>query len=109
METIQTVKRELSETTSQVKAFLIADDRCKNDDTWLLYKIFCLRTGLTEKDFPFKFFSAISCFETVRRVRQKLQEEEPDLFGPTDPAVIAKRNKRAEAFRQIFAKRNVTI
>jgi len=41
-------------------------------------------------------------FETIRRTRQKVQEE--GRFLPTDPEVINKRKKLSERFRRIVNK-----
>ena len=41
-------------------------------------------------------------FETIRRTRQKIQEE--GKYLPTDPNVLRKRRKLAEKFRKVMPK-----
>ena len=41
-------------------------------------------------------------FETIRRTRQKIQEE--GRFLPTDPSVLRKRRRLAEKYRRIIPK-----
>ena len=41
-------------------------------------------------------------FETIRRTRQKIQEE--GYYLPTDPKVLKKRRKLAEMYRRVMPK-----
>ena len=49
---------------------------------------------------PFEIIKRSTRFETIRRCRQKLQEQ--GLYLPTDPKVLRKRRKLAEAYRRVM-------
>ena len=51
---------------------------------------------------PFELIKKSTRFETIRRCRQKIQEE--GRYLPTDPKVLRKRRKLAEAYRQVIPK-----
>jgi len=55
-------------------------------------------------DHPLSYdeFRRLTSFETIRRTRQKLQEEHPELL-PTDKTIL-KRSIRSEQFREIMGK-----
>lgn len=59
-------------------------------------------------DMPFEKFMAIFGavhFESVRRIRQKFQEEDPQTYGPVNPEVARQRNRQAENLRVMTPKR----
>ena len=71
-----------------VKAFLIVDDRCRNSDSYLYFRVvthIAAQQGvdiknLTITDFLLNHQSKdFPCFETVRRTRAKVQECYPEL------------------------------
>ena len=98
---------ELNNTTAMVKSVLIAHPQARNSDNYLYYTI-CKDIGkrhgidvdkmsmptfllhLKEYGFP--------GFETVRRTRQKIQADCPELAG--DDYVEAQRMLNEEAFRE---------
>jgi len=49
---------------------------------------------------PLDLVKTATRFETVRRVRQKIQES--GLYLPTDPKVLEKRRKLAKIYRQVM-------
>ncbi|MCD6235699.1 MAG: hypothetical protein J7J94_01725 [Thaumarchaeota archaeon] len=51
---------------------------------------------------PFNIIKRSTRFESVRRARQKIQEE--GHYLPTDPKILRKRRKLAEAYRKVMPK-----
>jgi len=49
---------------------------------------------------PFELIKKSTRFETIRRCRQKIQEE--GRYLPTDPKILRKRRKLAEAYRKVM-------
>lgn len=71
-----------------VKAFLIADERCRNSDSYLYFRVvkhLSAQQGVDIKDLTISDFllnyqgKTFPCFETVRRTRAKVQECYPEL------------------------------
>lgn len=81
-----------------------SEDRCRNDDKWLTYKVFQeVAKQHGEKIFiPFNIFKDFPAFETVKRVRAYIQNNQNEL-PPTDPEVIKKRSQRQHKVRQMMA------
>ena len=66
----------------------------RNDDfyLWLIcVRLFCPEASKFIKFIPPRIFKRFPHFETIRRVRQKLQEK--GKYLPTDPRVLKKRKK----------------
>jgi hypothetical protein len=105
-DTVKEVKRVLLETKRLVKMLLIGDEKTKNSDKWLEWKVFLYDTGLSPEDLPYDIFALARPFESVRRTRAQLQSESPGLYGPTDPEVIVKRKRSETAYRQFFANKD---
>lgn len=81
---------------SIVFKLLSEDENCRNDDTWLQYRI-CkdvLKLPIFQK-MEFEEMAAIPKFETIRRVRQEIQNTEK-RFPPTDPEVVEQREKNRQ-------------
>lgn len=95
-----------------VRHVLKESARARNEDSWLILK--CLEARgvlIVQKDenlkeeavlIPYSSISEIGSFETIRRVRQEIQNTDGD-FLPTDPAVLVKRRIREEAIREYYA------
>ena len=97
---------ELRTTTNIVKYILESDERARNNDGYLYFKVldFCgHRDGInyiqmTVHDFlPHVNSMGVPNSETVRRTRQKIQQHHPNL-APCD-AVKENRHKNEEKFR----------
>lgn len=93
---------EITKVKDIVKNLLSTDDRCRNDDKWLTYKVM---SKFTKIFIPFEDFAKIPTFETIRRTRQYIQNVEHQ-FEPTDPAVVKKRKKRQVVFQEQFVSDN---
>ncbi len=94
---------ELKNTTTLVKAILETDIKARSSDDYLYIKV-CERINPIAVHIPFKDMLlkrkewGIPGFETVRRTRQKIQEENADL-GASDN-VEGQRLLNEEAFRE---------
>ena len=91
-------KNEIGKVSDIVLKILKEDDRAKNDDKWLTYKVFREYTNIY---IPFEDFQIIPSFETVSRVRRKIQNTDK-LYQPTSVDVINKRNKRKYTFKEMM-------
>lgn len=98
---------ELNNTTELVKSVLKLHPQARNSDNYLYYtvcKIIGRRNGIDVDSMPMpRFFLHLKdfgfpAFETVRRTRQKLQAECPELAA--DVNVEAGRMLNEEAFRE---------
>lgn len=83
-------KAEFRTVKAIVEYLLETDERCRNDDKYLTYKVFRYFTKIF---IPFEDFNKIPAFETVKRTRASIQNVER-RFMPTNPDVIARRQKR---------------
>lgn len=91
MDTIQ----EFKQVQDLVEQLLSMDKRCRNDDKWLTYRVMRHYTNIY---IPFEDFEKLPAFETIKRCRAKIQNVEKKYL-PTDPKVIAKRQKRQSDVR----------
>lgn len=101
----------LCQTTKIVKEILENDKRARNSDTYLylqvLYKVGLIKgidvNAMSVTDFLLKRNElGFPCFETVRRSRQKIQSEHPELAG--SDAVEAQKVINERVFRD-YARR----
>lgn len=101
---------ELRKTNALVKALLEADERCRNSDSYLYLKVLSVvaeRNGINLKDVTIPYFllnlhgSAFPLFETVRRARQKVQEQNPELSACE---IVAEYRAENEAAYRAFAR-----
>jgi hypothetical protein len=75
----------------------------RNDDfyLYLLYvRHFEPKLSGYIKFIPFSLIKSATRFESVRRIRQKIQEE--GRYLPTDPEILEKRRKLAKIYRQVM-------
>lgn len=86
METI----KEFNTVSSIVLNLMQTDERCRNDDKWLTYRVM---RHFTKIYIPFEDFKKLPAFETIKRVRAKIQNIDKILL-PTDIKVIERRKKR---------------
>lgn len=98
--------KELKSTAHLVKAILEQDERARNSDSFLYFRVLGvlgLKFGIdvdkmTVSDFLLnRVGNEFPGFETVRRTRQKVQREFPELASAE--AVQGFREAREEAFR----------
>lgn len=84
-----------------VQTILQKDQRARNDDKWLIYRVWHHQLGQKDLYIPFDKLPQLLTPETITRVRRKLNEQGKHL--PTDPQVIQKRRIRQQALRNYFA------
>ena len=95
--------RKLKTIKERVEYLLERYPEARNDDfyLYLLYvRLFEPKLSGYIKFIPFNLVKSATRFETIRRCRQKLQEQ--GLYLPTDPKVLRKRRKLAEAYRRVI-------
>ena len=86
-------------TVKEIVEFLLkTDERCRNDDRWLTYRVFRYFTKIY---IPFEDFSKLPAFETVKRTRAYLQNVEKK-FPPTDEKVKEKRQRREREVKEVL-------
>lgn len=74
---------------SGVLRLLKEDERCRNDDKWLIWRFLREEAGV-RIFIPFEQFRDMPSFESIRRMRQHIQNTEQKLL-PTDPEVRTAR------------------
>ena len=99
------MEKEFKRTRAIVKAILEECPKSRNSDNVLYTKVVeKLNKGALNKPFAEVMFTleelGLPCFETVRRTRQKLQADFPDLQACD--AVQDFRTEREEEFRKEF-------
>lgn len=100
---------ELKNTTERVKRILINEPATRNSDDLLYLKV-CESINVVAVNVPFKEMLlkrkewGLPPFESVRRSRQKVQAENPELSGNT--SVEGHRKLNEEVFRE-YARGNV--
>lgn len=90
------VEKEFETVKSQVRKAMANEERCRNDDKYLTWKVMRNYTNIYIK---FEDFEKLPSFETIRRTRQLLQNKEGVLL-PTDPAVRVKRQEREREVKE---------
>lgn len=90
------------ESVKEIVEFLLAnDERCRNDDKYLTFKVM---QKFTDIYIPFEDFGKIPAFETVKRIRAHIQNVE-GRFLPTDAKVRERRKKREMYLRELYSSR----
>lgn len=99
--------KELKTVTKLVKLILEQDERARNSDNYLYFRVIgvlSMEKGVDANMIPVTAFLLnmkawdFPGFETVRRTRQKIQREYPELAGK--PEVKDGRAEREEVFRE---------
>ena len=101
------VLQELHTVKELVSYILCSDQKARNSDSYLYLKV--IEQQAIQKGIDLRFLSVVSFFanlnengfakfESVRRARQKLQNEYPDLMGSAD--VEAARRENETVFRE---------
>jgi len=92
---------ELRKVKDIVLSLLESEERCRNDDKWLTYKVMRCFTKIY---IPFQDFDKMPSFETIKRVRAKIQNVDKK-FPPTDEKVIKRRSVRQKVFSDVMVDR----
>ena len=78
------------------------DQKCRNSDKWLVWKYLRDKAGINIF-IPFEDFERMPSFESIRRIRQYIQNTEKK-FLPTDPKVRIERKVNEEEWREWLTK-----
>ena len=81
---------EFDNTKDLVKKIMREDNRCRNDDKWLCYKV--LR-HFTKAYIPYEDFDKFPSFETVTRCRRKIQNDDRELLPNTETSMNRKQRQ----------------
>jgi len=98
------VKEHLVKVKDKVKYILEKYPEARNDDRylWLMYvREFEPELSKYIRYIPYNVLKNTISFETLRRTRQKIQNEE-GLYLPTDPSVIKRRRRMESAMRRVI-------
>lgn len=104
---LKQMKKELQNTSQLVKAILEQDERARDSDSFLYFRVLGvlgLKFGVNVYDMTVSDFllnrvgHEFPAFETVRRTRQKVQQQFPELAGSA--AVGKMRSDREKGFRE---------
>lgn len=77
------------------------EPRCRNDDLWLVLQVWQKKQQI-KLFIPYDEIQYMINPETIRRVRQEIQNDE-GLFLPTDPQVLIRRRVREDLIRKYYA------
>lgn len=78
--------------------FMKEDDRCRNDDKWLIFR-YVREVQKIDIYIPFEDFKRMIPFESVRRIRALIQNTEKK-FLPTDPEIRKRRLINDQEWRE---------
>ena len=101
------VEEETEKEFKTVKAlvyFLMqTEERCRNEDKWLVFRVYEeIAKQHGKKIFiPFEIFISLPAFETISRVRRYIQHKQGELL-PTNPEVVANRKARQNKIKQMM-------
>ena len=97
------IREKLKTVKERVEYILENYPEARNDDFYL----YILYVRLFEPELsqyidyiPYNIIKRSTRFESVRRARQKIQEE--GRYLPTDPKILRKRGRLAEAYRKVM-------
>jgi hypothetical protein len=98
---MENILTELNTLYQRVDKLLENENRCKNSDKWLIYRVLeeiCSEKG--EKLFiPWTLFDEFPSYESISRCRRKIQNDEQRHL-PTDQEVIDRRKIRKDVFKE---------
>jgi len=92
-------EQELKQVKGIVEEILSTDERARNDDKYLTFKVMQRYTKIY---IPFEDFNKIPAFESIKRMRALIQNKE-GRYLPTDLKVKEERMKKSDALRRFFA------
>ena len=83
-------EKEFKTVNGLILELLKEDERCRNDDKWLTYRVM---RHFTRIFIPFEDFQKIPAFETIKRCRANIQNKS-HLFLPTSEKIRRRRKQR---------------
>jgi len=97
----QTVLKQHIDSKAVVEDLLTSDERCRNDDLWLLLQFWQQKQQI-QLFVPFDELHKMVPAETITRVRREIQNRDLKLL-PTDPDVIIKRKIKQEVLHSYYS------
>lgn len=94
------VQEEFGTAKELVEEVLNSDPRARNSDLWLILMVWKKKQHI-DVYIPYNQVKDLMSPETIRRVRQKIQNTE-GKYPPTDPKVAVRRHIREEIIRKMF-------
>lgn len=91
------IRKDLCSVENGVLELLKSDERCRNDDKYLIWKYIREIDGI-KAFIPFNDFDRMTSFESIRRCRQKIQSKGD--YKPTDTTIVQKRERGRKAYRK---------
>jgi hypothetical protein len=87
----------LENTSSLVEKILAKDERTRNSDTWLCFRVYEeIAKKYGKRIFiPFELFEKFPSFETITRVRRKLQNDE-GKYLPSEETQQMRKDRQAD-------------
>src|SRR5207245_5980319 len=103
LEEISRVLRLLNKIKERVAYLLLAFPETKNSDGLLESLYFGLFHNIASfRSLTPREIRIFDSNDTVRRMRQELQREDPSKYGPTDPEVVKKRRLKRRAVESVI-------
>lgn len=103
----EAIIREQETTKKLVKELMETDQRCRNDDLWLILQVW-QRKQQIKVFIPFDQMHEMIAPETITRCRRDVQNTDGELL-PTDPRILLRRQVKEQTLREYYAKRNPEI
>jgi len=91
----------------RVTVILAADERARNSDKWLVYKVWeqvARENGFKGIFVPFELFAKLPTTETITRSRRYIQHN-LGLYPPTTQEIADRRKLRCEDHKLLFGRR----
>jgi len=88
----------LNQIKTIVEEVLAEDPRTRNDDLWLIIAVWQKKQHI-DCFIPYDRLREMISPESIRRVRQKIQNEE-NRFPPTDPKILTRRRRKEQKIRE---------
>jgi hypothetical protein len=82
-----------------VREILKTDKRAKEDDRWLIYRVW---SHFAKIYIPFEKFKTLPQAETITRIRRAYNER--GMFLPENPDVIRKRQRKEREYRRYYGR-----
>jgi hypothetical protein len=99
----QKLKEEYEQAKKAVANILATDEEARNNDLWLIYRVWTHEQGI-KVFIPFDEFQRLFSFETIRRTRQKFNEA--GQYLPTDKSVMVRRRLKEKFLTHFMSLRS---
>ncbi len=93
--------KQFKEWVSIIQPILEQYEQARNDDKFLIWKVFEHFKGGRAESMAFVDFVNLPPFESITRCRRYIQNK-LGLFQPTDPDVIKRRSRQEKEIKDLF-------